>query len=76
MSCCHLWMYILSISLAIEERAIWCYAKETIAIGNLKAVFANNPLCSTELKLFTGPTDLGAFFYICRVVWTLNNKIS
>lgn len=76
MSCCHLWKYIFSISMAIEERAIWCFSKETYAIGNLKIVFANNPLCSTELRMFTGRTDLGTFFYVLRVMLTLSNMIS
>lgn len=48
---------------------------DTCYKGNVKLLFANNPLCNTELRMFTGPTDLGAFFYILGIVLTLTNTI-
>ena len=69
-------MYLFFINLTIEERAIWCFAKERHAIDYLDIVFANNPLCSPELRRFTDPTNLGAFFYTLRIMFTFSNLVS
>ena len=51
-------------------------ALERDIIGNLDIVFANNTLCSPELRMFTDPTNLGAFFYTLRIMFTFNNMVS